>query len=234
MTAAPSEASVWSPPDSVTQAAGPPGYICVTGNSGSGKSTIVRRLTSDLFPKDAAVGIDERSIHHPFLDRLFLDPESYSYELQLNFMLQRVLVAKRWLAAGLTVVMERSHLDDPVFIEHLYRQGLVNDEEKVTYLRLWHAIEARVPLPTAVVVLSVPPEVSIRRITADEEKGLRPREFGSDEQKRRWLMSWSELYDHRIHQLMRQPKHSGLIRVFDGEDSYEHIRQFVTDRIASL
>src|SRR2546430_2468141 len=88
-------------------------YVCVSGNSGAGKSTLVKLIATNLFFKsERTIAIDEKSLHHPFISELFHDAGSYSFLIQLNFMLQRVILVKRWLDSGYNVVMERSHIED--------------------------------------------------------------------------------------------------------------------------
>jgi deoxyadenosine/deoxycytidine kinase len=221
---------VWSPPPAITKTSSHPNYIAVIGNSGSGKSTLVTRLANELFT-DRVIAIDERTTHHPFLDRLFYDPVGYSFELQVNFMLQRVLIARRWLDAGVHVVMERSHHDDPIFIEHLFGAGLVNAVERDVYLQLWEALDARTPVPDCLIGLSVPSQESVRRITADEQAGRRPREFPSEDAKTRWLDSWAQLYEARFDALRNSPRTATRFRTFTPDDGYDAVRDFALSRL---
>jgi len=217
--------SVWKPPSAGDAAAGK--YIAVIGNTGSGKSTVVAKLRRDVGAIRPAVGIDERSTHHPFLDRLFHDPGRYSYELQLNFMIQRVLLVKRWLDAGFTVVMERSHLDDRIFIEHLKAQGLADVSEANAYLQVWSALASRMPLPDAVIALQVPVAVSVQRITRAEQTGARPCEYSSERQKVEWVTSWAEFYSARIAELSADPRMARRLMLADENTAYAEICSFV-------
>lgn len=217
--------SVWSPPP--TGDAGGGKYVAVIGNTGSGKSTVVAKLRRDLGASRPAVGIDERSTHHPFLDRLFHDPRRYSYELQLNFMIQRVLIVKRWLDAGFTVIMERAHLDDRIFIEHLRANGLADTSEVSAYLHVWSALAARMPLPDAVIALQVPIDVSVERITMAEQTGARPCEYATERQKVEWVTSWAAFYSARIAELATDPVISRRLMLADHNTTYEDMRSFV-------
>ncbi|MFL6137393.1 MAG: deoxynucleoside kinase [Frankiaceae bacterium] len=222
--------TVWEPPIG-SDADSCPAYVVVVGNTGAGKSTVVARLASDLFQDRSVIGIDERTTHHPFLDRLFFEPHSFAFELQLNFMLQRVLIVKRWLQAGISVVMERSHLDDPIFIEHLLAFGLVDAAEYDVYQALWRVLAQRMPLPDAIVALEVPASTSLQRLTADEASGKRPREFVSEAHKERWLRAWGELYSARIAQLRRDKALESRLGIFTNETEYETIKAFVASRL---
>jgi deoxyadenosine/deoxycytidine kinase len=221
---------VWQPP-AVNENAPKARYVCVTGNSGTGKSTTVSRLSKDLFHDKPVIGIDERSTHHPFLDMLFNYPTNYAYELQLNFMLQRILIARRWLASGTNVIMERSHLDDPIFVAYLRSQNLITDHEQAVYLDLWTALNARTPIPDALVILMASPEVSISRVTDAENNDLRPREFRSEQHKVDWITGWSKLYAERTAALARDQIYGDRVGIFSASDSYEDIRNFVLSKV---
>jgi deoxyadenosine/deoxycytidine kinase len=170
-------------------------YIAVSGNTGSGKSTLVRRLSEELRKHhDLVIGIDERSLHHPFVDLMFHDPYRYALGVQLNFLIQRHLMLQRWLEAGCSVVMERSHLDDHLFIDHHLAHSHISQEEHAAYNMIAAALHRRTPLPDALVCLSVDAETSMNRLAASEAAGERSREFPNDEVKRTFVTSWAARY----------------------------------------
>ncbi len=207
--------SVWTPPPPIASRKDR-AFVPVIGNSGAGKSTLVREIARRLaLPAKSVVAIDERATHHPFLDRLFYAPDRYGYELQLNFMVQRLLIARRWLDAGFCVVMERSHLDDRIFIEHLLDEGVVTQAERDVYVDLWSALASRAPEPDLVIALDVAPAECARRITEAELAGERPREYPDEATKERWLASWGALYQRRIAELRTSSEYSARVLVVD-------------------
>jgi len=225
------EPSVWKPPE-LRPTNEHVRYVCVTGNSGTGKSTLVSRFAEDLFPGLPVIGIDERTTHHPYLDLLFHRPDEYALEMQLNFMLQRILIARRWLAGGFNVIMERSHLDDPVFIEFLHRKGLVNDHQRSVYQQLWEILNERTPSPDALVILQASPEASVSRVTSAEEEGIRPKEFTSLQHKVDWITGWADLYAERAAYLTTDDRYREISQIFSEDSSYEEIRDFVVSKIS--
>lgn len=177
-------------------------YVCVSGNSGAGKSTLVKLIATKLFFKsERTIAIDEKSLHHPFISELFHDAGSYSFLIQLNFMLQRVVLVKRWLDSGYNVVMERSHIEDIIFIEHLRDRGYVTQEEYKAYQGLWTCLDKRLPHPDVMLFLDVSAETSLQRLHEDESSGRRPREFPNDAMKESWIRSWHRLYSERLAEL---------------------------------
>lgn len=199
-------------------------YVCVTGNSGVGKSTLIDSLGAKL---DKIAGntvvIDEKSLHHPFLPYLFFEPLRFSFELQLNFMLQRAMIIKHWLGHGYNLVMERSHIEELVFIRHLLREGSVTKMEHDTYVQLWEQINERLQHPDLLIYLNVPPKVSIERLTSDERSGRRIKEFPDESTKKRWIHSWYELYSERIEELKQLNFDNMTILEVDGNTSVNDI-----------
>lgn len=208
---------------------GPPLYLCVAGQSGAGKSSILG-LVADFVAglRQNVVILDEKAIHHPYLDQLFLAPDRYALELQLEFMVTRVLFAKRWLAAGYSTIMERSHLEDPVFIRHLLAFGHVTPEEHDAYMALWATIEPRVPVPDALILLDVALDISMERLSRVSSAGERPA-FPDEDAQREWITSWHTLYRQRFQELASDPKHAGRIQQFlspvDPERLIDFLRQ---------
>lgn len=182
--------SYWN--DDVTAAAVEAGvYVAITGNTGSGKSTLVAELTRLLRQRGVrAIGINERCLHHPLLGLMFYRPRKYAFGVQLNFLIQRHLMLSRWLELGYTVVIERSHLDDRLFMETHLQEGNIDPDEFAAYDSLFRALAARLPDPNALVFLDASPEVSLARLKASELACERPKEFPDEETKRHLVTEW--------------------------------------------
>lgn len=224
---------VWEPPPAGQRYARAPKYVAVIGCSGSGKSTAVRRLAGDAFdPTEPVIAIDERDTHHPYLDRLFLEPAEYAYELQLNFMLQRLLIIRRWQDAGLHIVMERSHHDDIIFARQLLATGLIDLGQFKLYESLWRTLGERATLPDAIVCLSVSADEAVRRVTADEQGCGRPKEFANEEQKHDWISAWSRRYDELFQEIVDDRSLRHRAAVFTETSNYETILEFVRERLS--
>ncbi len=190
-----------------------PIYIAVGGVTGAGKSTIVREVASILEQQTACMQIDERETHHPFLDRLFFNPKQYSFQIQLNFMIQRCILVKRWLEAGFSLIMERSHCEDPVFVQFLLRHELITPEQFYAYMGVSKELDKVTPLPDILVMLDVEPQEAIRRIDAAELSGQRPKEFPDDDTRERWVTSWSEIYKLHMKTLQANPSLQGRLHI---------------------
>src|SRR5579864_1781437 len=189
-----------------------PLYVCVAGQSGAGKSTILRTLTELVAERRTnIVVLDEKALHPPYIDQLFLAPSRYAFELQLQFMVNRVLFVKRWIASGYSVLMERSHAEDPVFIRHLYALNHVTDDERDAYMALWTSLAKRVPTPDLLVFLDVPVQVSVQRLARARPILDRP-PFPDEAARRAWIASWHYLYRERFKDLQSDPKRLRILR----------------------
>jgi deoxyadenosine/deoxycytidine kinase len=179
-----------------------PVYVTLSGLSGAGKSTGLRLALSMVEERfGASVGIDEKVLHHPLLSRLFYDTDRFGLEIQLNFMLQRCLIVKAWLAAGYNLVMERGHAEDVVFARHLANIGTIQPHELRVYEEL-HRIQAgRTPVPDIMFYLEISADESADRLRADERSGRRPKEFPTEEARIQWLRSWEQLYRERLNEI---------------------------------
>jgi deoxyadenosine/deoxycytidine kinase len=178
-------------------------YIAITGNTGSGKSTLVAEVTRRLREKNMhAIGINERVIHHPLLDLMFHKPEKYAFGIQLNFLVQRHLILSRWLELGYVVVVERSHLDDRLFMETHLNQNNVNSAEFIAYDSLFEALARRLPEPDYIVFLDAHAELSLARLKAAEAAGERPEEFPDEETKRRFVVEWRDRFQRHYSTLL--------------------------------
>ncbi|WP_337013650.1 deoxynucleoside kinase [Pantoea sp. AS142] len=182
-----------------------PLYICLSGNSGVGKSTLLKKLSAHLFKEDPdTVAIDEKSIHHSLLPYLFDDTSNYGYLIQLNFMIERALIIKSWLDRGFNLVMERSHIEDHIFINFMLKAKYISKIQYDAYIILWTRINELLVEPDIIAFIDYPVEYSLAHIQHDEMHGVRPAEFPDEDMKVKWIKGWHEEYQHFIDNL---PKH---------------------------
>ena len=174
-----------------------PLYICLSGNSGVGKSTLLRRLSISLFQDDPyTIAIDEKSVHHSLLPYLFDDTSNYGYLIQLNFMVQRALIIKSWLDKGFNLVMERSHLEDYIFIKFMLKAKYINKVQYDSYINLWKRINELLTEPDIIAFIDYSVEHSLSHIHDDEIHGIRPEEFTDKEMKVKWIKGWHAEYQN--------------------------------------
>ena len=106
---------------------------------GVGKSTFLKRLSACLFKEDSHTSaIDEKRVHHSLLPYLFEDTANYGYLIQLNFMIQRALIIKSWVDKGFYLVMERSRLEDHIFINFMFKAECISKTQYEAYITPWN------------------------------------------------------------------------------------------------
>ncbi|EHH4589019.1 deoxynucleoside kinase, partial [Escherichia coli] len=172
-------------------------YICLSGNSGVGKSTLLRYISKELFKIDShTISIDEKSVHHYLLPYLFDDTSNYGYLIQLNFMIQRALLIKSWLDKGFNLVMERSHIEDYIFINFMLKSGYINKLQYDAYITLWQRINELLTEPDIIAFINYPVSHSLNHLNDDETQGIRPREFPDEALKVKWITGWHTEYQH--------------------------------------
>jgi deoxyadenosine/deoxycytidine kinase len=186
--------------DSTSRAAGDEAgaglYVAISGNTAAGKSTLIAEVVTRARALGlAAIGISERSFHHPYLTRMFADPARYAFGIQVNFMLQRHLVLLRQLELGRLVIIERSHFDDELFVREHADAGNVSGEQLAAYEALARVLHDKLPAPHVLALLNPSPELSLERLKRAELRGERPAEFPNDEAKEAWVRRWHALYE---------------------------------------
>jgi len=207
-----------------------PLYICLSGNSGVGKSTFLRRLASALYERDSCtIAIDEKSVHHPLLPLLFDETAKYGFLLQLNFMVQRALMIKSWLDKGFNLVMERSHLEDYIFTNFMLKENHINQAQYYAYMTLWNSINAYLPEPDLIAFFNYSAEQSLSHLNRDERSGVRPKEFPKEELKQRWVEGWHSEYQFFVNKLPAHLRQRVLIcqQPEDVDEFFENICQEV-------
>ena len=208
-----------------------PVHVCVSGVTGAGKSTILERVSTLVAAERRnVVVLDERALHHPYLDRLFVEPKLFALEVQLQFMVARALFVKRWWSAGYSLVMERSHAEDPVFIRHLLSNGLVTAAESDAYMAVWAQLDARTPPPDLLLYLDVAPSTSIGRLDRDEQLERRPRLI-EEPTKRAWVSSWHAHYQERIDELRSDHRFTEAIVTFTGTIDQDRLAAVVRAKL---
>lgn len=179
-------------------------YISISGNTGSGKSTLVASLSnkiSKLVDSRKIVGINERVFHHPLLKLMFSAPHEYAFFIQTNFLMQRWALLYRLLSLGHVVIIERSHLDDMLFMQNHYDNKHITDDDFFVYKSLSKLLLSQLPDPDFMVLLTIEPELSYHRVTMAEQNHERPIEFPNDQKKKQYIYSWHKNYQAFFAQL---------------------------------
>jgi len=188
--------------------------LCISGNIGAGKSTLVAKLVS--LESDWQT-IPEPHETNPFLEPFYRDMREYSLRSQLFFLGRRLREYRAAMKRGGTHVQDRSLYEDAaVFARNLYQTDMMQEDEYSVYRILSEEILDMVPRPTAIVYLKASPELLLERI-----KG-RGRPYESDISID-YLLSLNELYDEWANSIAFCPVKTLDIEQYDILTSPAHL-----------
>jgi deoxyadenosine/deoxycytidine kinase len=158
-------------------------YIAVEGVIGVGKTTLAKRLAKSL---DAALVLEVVE-ENPFLPRFYEDPESFSFQTQMYFLLSRY---RQQLELSQRDLFAESVIADYMFAkDQIFATINLGEAELALYRTILPLLEARLHRPDLVIYLQATTEVLLDRI---KRRG-RPfeREIG-----REYLETLAEAYNH--------------------------------------
>lgn len=133
-------------------------YIAVEGNIGAGKTTLARLVASET----GATLFEEQVNDNPFLAKFYQDRDSFAFQTQIFFLLNRYRqqseISQRDLFSDLLVA-------DYLFAkDSIFANVLLGDDELVLYNRLLEQLRAKIVKPDLVIYLQASPAILMERI----------------------------------------------------------------------
>jgi len=129
----------------------PYNYIVIEGNIGAGKTSLVKKLGEDY----KARIILERYAENPFLPKFYLEPERFSFPVELSFLADRYKQLKEELS-------NRDIFSSLIIADYYFAKSLIfaritlKDDEYKLYRQLYDIIHQHLPLPDLYVYLHLP------------------------------------------------------------------------------
>jgi len=144
--------------------------ICIAGNLGAGKTTLVRSLARKLgWQTRPAVGYDVT-----YLEDLFRNPGRWSFEAQMAFLSHKANSIKEAIKNGIDFVVDRSIYEDVAIFAQLFaNMGMMDSRAYATYDTYANFILEEMPVPIAIIYCKCPPEICEKRLAG------RPRPYQS-------------------------------------------------------
>lgn len=162
-------------------------YIAISGNIGSGKTSLVEMLSSRLGYEPFFERID-----NPYLDSFYQDMARWSFNLQMSFLGKKTLQVKEIMDSKNDIIQDRTIFEEAyVFVRNLNRMGLMSTQDYELYMTFFDLLAAGIRRPDIIVYLkaSIPTLISqIRRRGREYEMGIQPE----------YLEGLNELYDDWI------------------------------------
>ncbi len=162
-------------------------YIAISGNIGSGKTSLVEMLSSRLGYEPFFERID-----NPYLDSFYQDMARWSFNLQMSVLSKKTLQVKEIMDSKNDIIQDRTIFEEAyVFVRNLNRMGLMSTQDYELYMTFFDLLAAGIRRPDIIVYLkaSIPTLISqIRRRGREYEMGIQPE----------YLEGLNELYDDWI------------------------------------
>ena len=138
--------------------------IIVEGLIGVGKSTFTKEASEILLLKPQYESVED----NPFLGKFYSDPERWANTVQMHFLYDRF---EKHLPQG--TILDRSIWGDLCFANILHEDGILSDEEHMSYLNHSKLVRTYVPTVDLCIHLHVEVDEALKRIAK------RGREFES-------------------------------------------------------
>lgn len=149
-------------------------FVAVSGNIGSGKSTITTLLSERLGWTPYYEIVDE----NPYLADFYADMRRWSFHLQVFFLSKRFQHHREIVAAPGSVIQDRTIYEDAeIFARNLYLQGLMDERDFRNYDELFHTMIAFLRPPDLIVYLKASVPTLLQRIRTrarDFEQSIPP------------------------------------------------------------
>ena len=162
-------------------------YIAISGNIGSGKTSLVEMLSTELGFEPFFERID-----NPYIDSFYQDMARWSFNLQMSFLSKKTMQVKEIVSSCGNIIQDRTIFEEAyVFVRNLNRMGLMSTQDYDLYMTFFDLLASDIRRPDIVVYLkaSIPTLISqIRRRGREYEIGIQPE----------YLEGLNELYDDWI------------------------------------
>lgn len=138
-----------------------PNYIAVSGNIGSGKSSLVSFLTQrfDIQP------FFEPNEANPYLEDFYLDMPRWSFQSQVYFLTAKFKLHLELERQPHSVIQDRTIWEDAeIFAENLFQQGNMSERDYSTYRQLYEAVKDQIRPPDLMIYLRCPVKTVRKRI----------------------------------------------------------------------
>lgn len=137
-------------------------FVAVSGNIGSGKSTITTLLSEKLGWKPYYEVVDE----NPYLPDFYADMPRWSFHLQIFFLSKRFQHHQEIVRAPHSVIQDRTIYEDAeIFARNLYLQGLMDERDFRNYNDLFNTMLQFLHPPDLIIYLKASVSTLLERIT---------------------------------------------------------------------
>lgn len=148
-------------------------HIAVSGNIGSGKTTLTRLLAKHYKWTPHFEDVED----NPYLDDFYREMQRWSFNLQIYFLNSRFRQVKEIREGHENIIQDRTIYEDAhIFAPNLHAMGLMPSRDFENYLSLFELMESFVAPPDLLIYLraSIPTLVDqIQKRGRDYENNIR-------------------------------------------------------------
>lgn len=145
-------------------------HIAVCGNIGSGKTTLVEKLSKHYGWLPLFESVD----NNPYLRDFYDDMKRWAFHLQIYFLNSRFNQVRQIRENDKTIIQDRTIYEDAyIFASNLHASGFINDRDYQNYLDLFHSMINFVLPPDLLIYL----KADIPKLVQQIQKRNRDYEF---------------------------------------------------------
>lgn len=168
-------------------------YLVIAGNIGVGKTTFTQLINDHFGWKPYFEKVKE----NPYLSNFYLDMNRWSFHSQIYFLIQRFKAHIQINKLNIPVIQDRSIYEDAeVFAENLFQQGIMADQDYLTYHELYESMLGTLKPPDLTVYLRGSPWTLLSRIRKrwrDVERNIdKEYLFQLNLAYEKWIKYWSK------------------------------------------
>jgi deoxyadenosine/deoxycytidine kinase len=167
-------------------------HIAVSGNIGSGKTTLTRLLSNHYKWEPHFEDVDE----NPYLNDFYNDMQRWSFNLQVYFLTSRFSQVLKIRESGKDFIQDRTIFEDAyIFAPNLHAMGLMTTRDFENFFSMFNLIGSFVEPPDLLIYLRASVPTLVRQIQSrgrDYEESIRIDYLKSlNERYESWINSYA-------------------------------------------
>jgi len=125
-------------------------HVAVSGNIGSGKTTLTEKLAKHYQWKPHYEAVDE----NPYLKDFYRDMKRWAFHLQVYFLNSRFNQIQLIRENKQSVIQDRTIYEDAhIFAANLFHSGMIAERDYNSYLELFHSMTRHIEAPDLLIYL---------------------------------------------------------------------------------
>jgi deoxyadenosine/deoxycytidine kinase len=125
-------------------------HLAVSGNIGSGKTTLTEKLAKHYGWSAEFEAVDD----NPYLPDFYEDMKRWSFHLQVYFLNSRFNQIKKIQESAISTIQDRTIYEDAyIFAANLYKSNLLSERDYANYKSLFDSMIAHVKAPDLLIYL---------------------------------------------------------------------------------